>query len=199
MIPWYAPVARAVPAVVLALVVSFSQDHSTPFGFIVFGAFGVAAGAVITAVSLRADAGTARTVQLLQGVITVVAGVIALTMVNAGLPFFLFVVTTFAAVTGFLELYLGLRGRGKDRSARDRIFIGSLTALLAVAVLLVPPNFVQPYVVSDVTYQLTAPIVVVGLLGLYWAIFGVFLVIAGLSLKWAPEPEPEIEVAEVKA
>lgn len=188
MIPWYVPLARAVPALVLAFVVTFSADHSAPLGFLTFGLFAAASGAVITVFALRAESGTVRTVQLVQGVITVIAGVTSLVMINAGLPFFLFLLSTFAAVTGFLELYLGLRGRGKDRSARDFTFIGALTALLAIAVLLVPPGFVQTYVVDDTEHQLTASVIVVGALGAYWVIFGVYLVIAALSLKWAPTP-----------
>lgn len=187
MIPWYAPLARAVPALVLAIVVTFSADHSAPLGLLTFGLFAAASGAVLTVFALRTERGTVRTVQLIQGVITVVAGVASLAMVNAGLPFFLFLLSSFAAVTGFLELYLGVRGRGKDRFARDWTFIGALTAVLAIVVLLVPPGFVQPFTGPDgIERALTASVIVVGALGAYWAIFGVYLVIAAFSLKWAP-------------
>jgi hypothetical protein len=103
------------------------------------------------------------------------------------------VVTIFAIVTGFLELYLGLRGRRVERSAKDRIFLGGLTIVLAIALLLVPPGFVQSFTGPDgVGRQLTAAIVVVGLLGAYWAIAGVYLVIAGLSLKWGTEHHHDV-------
>lgn len=188
MIPWYAPLARAVPALVLALVVTFTADHSAPVGLLAFGLFGAASGAVITVFALRAETGTVRTVQFVQGVITVVAGVVSLVMINGGLPFFLFLVGAFAAVTGALELYLGLRGRGKHSSSRDWSFVGGLTVVLAIVVLLVPPGFVQPFTgTNGFEGQLTASVIVVGALGAYWAILGVYLVIAALSLKWAPE------------
>lgn len=189
MTSWYAPLARAIPALVLAVVVTFSADHSAPLGLLTFGLWAAASGAIITVFALRGDGGTARTVQLVQGVITVIAGVVSLVMINGGLPFFLFLLSAFAAITGFLELYLGLRSRGRDRSSRDYIFVGALTAIFAVGVLLVPPGFSQPFTGPDgVERALTASVIVVGALGAYWAIIGVYLVIAGLSLKWSTEP-----------
>lgn len=188
---WYVPLARAIPALVLAGVVTFSADHSAPFGFLVFGLFAVTSGVMIMVSALRAGSGTVRIVHLVQGVVTVIVGVVALAMTASGVPFLLFLVGAWAAVAGFLELYLGLRGRRRDRNARDWMFVGGLTALLAILVLLVPPGFVQPWAGQEgVSGQLTASIIVVGALGAYWAIIGVYLVIAALSLKWAVEPAP---------
>ena len=185
---WYAPLARAIPALVLAGVVTFSADHSPALGLITFGIFAAATGAVITAFELRSPSGTARVPQLTQGVVTLVAGIVSLAMIAGGLPFFVLVLTAFAVVTGFLELYLGLRSRRTERSARDWIFVGGLTVLLAIIVLLVPPGFVQTFEGPDgVVRELTASVIVVGTLGAYWAILGIYLVIAALSLKWAPD------------
>lgn len=199
--PWYVPVARAVPAIALAVVVTFSADHSAPLGYVTFGIFAVVTGAILVASGLRLGAvGIVRSVTLAQGIVTVLAGIISLAVTTGGLPFFVFLVTAFAAITGFLELYLGLRGRGRDRSARDWVFVGTLTALLAIVVLLVPPGFAQAFTGPDgVERQLTASVIVVGALGAYWAILGVYLVIAGLSLKWAVDPETAPATTEVKA
>lgn len=188
--PWYVPLARAIPALVLAAVVTFSADHSAPLGYLTFGIFGVVAGAILTASALRLGArGIVRAITLAQGLLTVLAGIVALAIPAGGLPFLVFLVTAFAAITGFLELYLGLRGRGRLGSARDWVFVGALTALLAIAVLLVPPGFSQSFTGPDgVPRELTASVIVVGALGAYWAIFGVYLVIAGLSLKWQAAP-----------
>lgn len=188
MTSWYAPLSRAIPALVLAGVVTFSADHSPALGLITFGIFAAATGAVIMAFAIRSPAGTARVLQLTQGVVTLVAGIVSLAMIAGGLPFFVLVLTAFAVVTGFLELYLGLRSRRTDRSARDWIFTGGLTVLLAIIVLLVPPGFVQTFEGPDgVVRELTASVIVVGTLGAYWAILGIYLVIAALSLKWAPD------------
>ncbi len=172
------------------MVITFSADHSAPLGLVTFGIFGVVAGAVLTASALRlGSSGVVRTVTFAQGILTVLAGIVSLALPAAGLPFFVFLLTAFAAITGFLELYLGLRSRGRSGSSRDWVFAGALTALLAVVVLLVPPGFAQSFVGPDeVQRVLTASVIVVGALGAYWAILGVYLVIAGLSLRWAATP-----------
>ena len=185
---WYAPVARAVPALALAAVITFTPDHSATLGLITFAIFAVVAGAVLTVSALRST-GAVRTIGLVQGVATIAAGIAAMALPNGGLPYFVFLLTAFAAITGFLELYLGLRSRGRDRSSRDWVFVGALTAVLAIVVLLVPPGFAQAFTGPDgVERELTASVIVVGALGAYWAILGVYLVIAGLSLKWSVAP-----------
>jgi uncharacterized membrane protein HdeD (DUF308 family) len=184
-----------VPAVILAGVITFSADHSAGLGLVTFGVFAVLSGAVVAAAALRwSGPGVERGVPLVQGGIAIVAGVASLVVPAAGLPYLVFTVTAFAILTGFLELYLGVRGRraigggGVATFARDHIFVGALTVLLAVAVLLVPPGFVQAFTGPDgVERQLTASVVVVGLLGAYWAIAGIYLVIASLSLKWGTD------------
>lgn len=190
--PWYVPLARAVPALVLAAVITFTADHSAPLGLLTFGIYAAVTGAVLTASALRlASTGIVRGVTLAQGLLSLIAGVVSLALPAGGLPFFVFLLTAFAAITGFLELYLGLRSRGKSGSSRDWVFAGALTALLAIVVLLVPPSFSQSFTGPDgVERALTASVIVVGALGAYWAILGVYLVIAGLSLRWARTAAP---------
>jgi uncharacterized membrane protein HdeD (DUF308 family) len=175
---------------VLAAVITFSSDHSAPLGLLTFGIYAVVVGAVLTASALRlASKGVVRSVTFAQGILSVLAGIVSLALPAAGLPFFVFLLTAFAAITGFLELYLGLRSRGRSGSSRDWVFVGALTALLAIAVLLVPPGYSQPFTgPNNFEGVLTASVVVVGILGAYWAILGVYLVIAGLSLRWSKSP-----------
>lgn len=183
---WYVPLARAIPAIVLAIIITFSADHSAGLGLITLASYAAVAGSVIFTVGLLApQRGVQRTISLTQGAVTLATAIAAFVAAGGGQAYFVFLLTAFAAITGFLELYLGLRSRGRDAYSRDWIFVGGLTALLALAVLLVPPEFIQPYTGPDgVDRELTASIVVVGLLGAYWAILGVYLVIAALSLKW---------------
>ena len=187
---WYGPLARAVPAIALAVVVTFSANHSAALGLITLGVFGIVTGAVVLVAAFRSPAhAVIRGVQLVQGGVSLLVGIIAIVVPGAGLPFLVLLITAFAVVTGFLELYLGLRGRRDHVQARDWMFVGGLTVLLAIAVLFVPPDFVQSFVGPDkVARELTASIVTVGLLGAYWVILGVFLVIAALSLKWSTGP-----------
>jgi uncharacterized membrane protein HdeD (DUF308 family) len=186
---WYPPLGRAIPALALAVVITFSADHSARLGLTTFGAFAVVSGLATAALLWRSRSTTAGRVQLVQSGLSVVAGVAALALTGGGLPYLVFLLTFWAAVTGVLEFWLGLRRRRVDRAARDWMFAGGLTAVFAVAVLLVPPELSQPVTgAGGFESTLTASIVVVGLLGAYAAILGVFLVIGALSLKWAPAP-----------
>jgi len=184
---WYVPLARAIPALILAIIITFSADHSSRLGLVTLASYTLIVGAVLlTASILSTHRGIARNLTITQGVLSIATALAAFVAANGGQAYFVFLLTAFAAITGFIELYLGLRSRGRDASSRDWVFVGSLTALLALVVLLVPPGFSQPFTGPDgIDRELTASIVVVGLLGAYWAILGVYLVIAALSLKWS--------------
>lgn len=169
---WVVPVVRGLLALVPAAVITFSQDHSPELGLLVFGAWAIVAGLVVGALSLRlvSDRGI-RSLFLANAVVTVAAGLLAVTVLG-GLPFLLYLVSVWAAVTGFVELFAGLRARGRTSAARDWIAAGALTAVLAIVFLLLPPDSVTA----------------VGLFGGYLVILGVYLVIGGFSLKWATAP-----------
>ena len=82
------------------------------------------------------------------------------------------------------------------RANHGRLSSTALTVLLAVVVLVIPADYVQPFTGPDgVARELTASIIIVGVLGAYWAILGIYLVIAGLSLKWAPSVPQKVEAA----
>jgi uncharacterized membrane protein HdeD (DUF308 family) len=164
---WTVPVARAVVAFVPAAVITFTADHSAQFGLLVFGAFALLNGLVTALLSWRTVLDRRdRTLFLIQGAVGVVAGALALLLHAGGLGFFLYLVTVWAALTGALELYTGIRVRGRGQVARDWLIVGVLTAILSLIVLLIPPHAV----------------VSVGLLGAYLVITGVYLAIAGVSL-----------------
>jgi len=198
---WYVPLARAIPAIALAIVVTFSADHSPRLGLVTLASFTLVAGAVIlTASVLSPQRDIGRTLSITQGIITLTTAVAAFVATGGGQAYFVFLLTAFAAITGFIELYLGLRSLGRDASSRDWVFVGSLTALLALIVLLVPPGFSQPYTGPDgIDRELTASIVVVGILGAYWAILGVYLVIAAFSLKWSNKDHAAVVAAAAAA
>ena len=184
---WPVPLLRAIAAVLLAGAVTFLQDHSVTIGLTGFGGYAALSGAIILVMSVRLLwPGVPRRFFIAQGSITVAAGVVALIFSDGGLPFFLFLLSAWAAVTGFLELFSGLRSRSRSVLARDWVFVGALTALFSVVVLLVPPDLQQQFTGPDgVERVLTASVIVVGALGAYCAVIGIYLVIAGLSLKWS--------------
>lgn len=177
---WIVPLTRAALALVPAVIITFTSDHSAAFGLSVFGGFALLVGAAVAALSWRTLVDrSARTLFLVQGLVGVAAGALALVFHAGGLGFFLYLVSVWAAVTGFLELYSGIRVRTRTPAARDWIFAGAATAVLALVFLLLPPNAV----------------VSVGLLSAYLVLLGVYLAIAGFSLKWATAVHPVVHPA----
>ncbi|MBC7442367.1 MAG: hypothetical protein H7311_07575 [Ramlibacter sp.] len=171
---WSVPIVRAALAFVPAAAITFNANHSAQFGLVVFGAFALLSGLTVGLLSRGTLTDVReRSLFLLQGAVGVAAGALALAFNAGGLGFFLYLVTVWAAVTGFLELYSGIRARRRDPGDRDWMVVGVFTAVLALVFLLLPPN----------------PVVSVGLLGAYLVMLGVYLVIAGLSLKWAATPD----------
>ena len=170
---WLVPVVRGTLALVPSAVITFSQEHSPALGLTVFGAWAVASGVVVGALSARLVADRlARWIFVVSGVLTAAAGLTALGLRDTapnGVGAFTFTVAVWAAVTGILELVVGLRSRGRIAAARDWITAGALTALLALVFVLFPLD----------------PVTAVGLLGAYFVVLGVLLLIGGFSLKWA--------------
>lgn len=171
---WGVPVARAIPFVVTALVITFVSNHSAQVGLLSYGVFAIVSGLLVAVLSWRTVAERSiRVVFLLHGVSGVVFGALALAFSTGGLGFFLFCATMNSAVGGFLELYAGLRST-KNPAGRDWAIVGGLTVVFALVLIFFP----------------TDPVFAVGMLGAYAAIVGLFLVIAGLSLRWGVQAVP---------
>jgi uncharacterized membrane protein HdeD (DUF308 family) len=169
---WGVPIARAIPAIVVALIVTFTPNHSSVVGLLVFGTFALASGFITGILSWRTlPAGTSRTLLVTQSIVAVVCGVLALALQSFGLGFLLYLVSVFAAITGIIELVAGLRAKG-EAPAKDWVAVGGLTAVLALVFLLLP--------LTD--------LVAVGLFGAYGIVLGIYLVIAGLTLRWGTQP-----------
>jgi len=168
---WVVPAVRALIALAIAAVVTFTRDaHTAQFGLIVFGFFAVADGLATSVLTLLfSSRGLTRTLFAVQGGIGVVAGVVALALNGGGLGLYLYLVTVWAALTGVLELYSWVRERRRDAAARDWLITGALTAILALVLLLVPADAV----------------LAIGLFGAWAVIVGVFQGIGAASLRTA--------------
>jgi len=186
---WPVPLVRAVPLAGLALCVTFSADHSTAFGLTVFGVFGIVSGLAIGVVSwIRLGSSGVRPYLVAQGAITVAAGVLSLLLMHGGVAALFLVLTVFAAITGFLELYLGLRTRRRFVASTDWLAVGVLTVIAAVVFLLIPPGYSESFEGAErVSGMIDSSIIVVGLLGAYAAIVAVYLLIAAFSAKWGTQ------------
>jgi hypothetical protein len=183
---WSLPVLRAVPAAVVALLITFSSDHSTTLGFLSLGSWAIVTAAVLGFGAIRGF--VPRVHFLVQAATLLAGGIVAIAANREAVSVLLFLTSTLFAVTAITEIAAGVARRGVAQ-ARDWIFTGGLSALLAIAVLVIPADFNQTISVpGKVVPPLTASVIVVGLLGAYFAIAAVYLVIAGLSLRWAKNP-----------
>lgn len=196
--PWFLGLSRAIPAAVLTIVITFSADHSARLGLVAFGAYAVASGlATAIVAATRVASGTVRLIVLCQAAVALVTGGAALAVPGGGYAYFVLVLSAYAAVCGFLELYLGgrswrqsstrpsVRSSAPSSVARDWMFVGALSVALAVTAFVIPANFNQPFSVEGVSGAVTASVALVGVFGAYLAIVGIFLAIASFSLKWS--------------
>ena len=170
--PWVGPLLRAAPALVVGLIITFTANHSPALGLAMVGSFGLATAVTLAVSRLLLSAG--EPLRALHGGLAIVAGVVGvlalvvLGVMGAGLAMLLLLVGGYAVLAGGLELVWGIRHRGRHPFARDAIVVGSATLALAVVLALV----------GD-------PVSAVGFFGAYAVMLAVFLLIAGLSLKWS--------------
>ena len=192
---WILVLARAVPAAIIAIFITFSADHSVRLGALSLGIFAVITAGLLIPTALRELTGTPRLLVLGQGIVLGVGAVLAFLGLGASVSYLLYVTSAIFVVSGALELTAGLIARG-SAVARDWIFLGGLSVLFGLVVLLIPVDLVDVITIPDQTVApLTAPTVVVGGLGAYTAIAAVYLVIAALSLKWAAQPSASVTEA----
>ena len=167
---WPVPILRALPALAVGLAITFVADQSPRVGLVALGLFAVASALILGIATLRiVTERITRTVFLIHSIVSLVIGVLALALPGGTVGTLLFFLSTLAAITGFLELYAGLRNRPSAVS-RDWITVGAFTAIAALVFLIIPSDTV----------------LAVGMFGAFGILLGVYLVIAGLSLRWGP-------------
>lgn len=176
---WLAPIARAIPAILVGLLITFTPDHSASLGLIALGAFGVASAIVLTITSTRLAGGEPlRALHRGLAVITAVVSAAAFALVGFLdgdlLAFLLLALGAYGVFAGAFELAWGLRHRGRSPYSRDGITVGGATIILALILVAVGDS-----------------VSAVGFFGAYAVIVGVYLVIAGFSGKTADTPSGE--------
>lgn len=160
-------ILRAIPALLAAVFITFSRDHSSVVGQSIFVGFAfLLASALMFTVIVVPLEGLNKTLVGIQSIATVVAAAIASMTVTGGLPALVAVLSIWAGITAALELYAGYRESNRV-VAKEWLTIGGFTAILAIIETVVPMNDVYA----------------VGIFGAYAAIIGVYQVIAGISLR----------------
>jgi hypothetical protein len=186
-IHWSLPAARAIPALVMAILITFSPNHSAGFGLAVFGVFVLADAALLAVLARRAVADVPlRRILFVRAGVSALVGAAALALVGAGPATFLLLLSAWAAVIAGLELYAAVRNGSRIDGAKDFFFTGAASAVLAVVTLALPADLNQGFSGTEGGGVLTSSIIGVGVLGAWAAITGLFLAIGGLSLKPAP-------------
>jgi uncharacterized membrane protein HdeD (DUF308 family) len=174
---WIVALARAVVALAAAAFITFSADHSAELGLLVFGSCALVSGLVTAVGAFTVADRVLRNVILVQGVFGVAGGILALVLHSSGLGVLLYTVSVWAALTGFAELYCGIRARGRAAMSRDWLIVGGLTAVLALVYLVIPAD----------------PVLAVGLFGAYAVVVGVYQAIGAFSLKWSAVAHDTVE------
>lgn len=189
---WPMPLARAIPAGVVAIVITFSADHSARLGLLAFGGFAISTGVVVAVLALvRLNGVAARPYLTASGLISVALGALALAVTDGGIPALLLVLTAWAVLTGALELYAGVRARRRHAASADWITVGAITLLAGAVFALLPPDLTDAFTNADgTTGVLDSAVIAVGLIGAYAAIVLVLLAIAGFSAKWGTTRRP---------
>lgn len=160
-------ILRAIPALIVAVVITFSRNHAAVVGLTVFVGFAflLASTLIFTIMSVPLE-GLNRKLIGIQAIATVISAAIASATLTAGLPALLLILSIWAGISAVLELYAGYRESNRI-IAKEWLTIGGFTAILAIIEAVVPMNDVYA----------------VGIFGAYAAIVGVYQVIAGISLR----------------
>lgn len=179
--------ARAVFAALVAVMITFSPDHSAAVGLAVFSGFAIATAVVwFAAVWLVYPSGR-RWPAVLLGTATLLAGMATGIPTLRTVTMFFVVVIAWALITGTIEVVAGWRARRVAEvprsQSRDALTVGILTLVLGVVLLLVPAQYALTYRIEEAgqSFTLTGITIAVGIFGGYAAIVAVFLAIAAFS------------------
>lgn len=169
-LPYYVVSAmRAIIVLITGLVITFTPGHSARFGLVALGILGVvnAVGLGLVALGLSATE-TGRGLHLWQSLVSLAVGALVLALQEAGMILLLWALVFWALLVGVAEVFFGARLARGDALRRDWITQGAMTVILGVVVLFQPADSVA----------------VVGFLGAWAIVQGVYLAIASVALRF---------------
>ncbi|MGO2110401.1 MAG: HdeD family acid-resistance protein [Pseudoclavibacter sp.] len=205
---WVAMLVRALPAAVVALIVTFTQEYTPSFSFVALGAFALASGVLIGFEAIGIPFHPARALTFARSIVSAIAGGAALVFGVvphlATVTGFIWHVSIWAIVTGLLELLAAWQVRRLPLFAREVLISGALTLLFGIVIALVPPDLDADYGgLEQIEGSLTATVQSTGFLGAYAAVLAVLLIIEGLTLRGIARraaggdpPDPDADASE---
>ena len=164
---------RSIILLVTGLVITFTPGHTARFGLVALGILGIisAVGLGLGALGL-ASTQTGRGLHLWQALVSVAVGSLVLALQTAGMMVLLWAIVFWALLVGVAEIFFGARLARGDAVRRDWMTQGGMTVALAIIVLFQPADSVA----------------VVGFLGAWAIVQGVYMAIATVALR-TPAPK----------
>jgi uncharacterized membrane protein HdeD (DUF308 family) len=161
---------RSITLLAVGLAIAFTAGHTAQFGLIAFGVMALVSSVTLGVLAVGLDSSTrARGLHIWQSLVSLVVGALAVGLSTAGTLFLLWAIVLWSLLVGVAEAFSGWRLPAGSALRQDWIVQGAMTVLLALVVL----------------SQSADSVAVVGFVGAWAVIMGVYLAIAGFSARWA--------------
>ncbi|WP_017607287.1 HdeD family acid-resistance protein [Nocardiopsis xinjiangensis] len=166
---WWLVVLRGVAAVLFGLLALLWPGLTLVALAVVFGVYALVDAGAVGYAALRAERGT-RAPLIVQSVLTLIVGLVALLWPLAAVVALVFVVGAWAIITGIGEIVTAVRLRARISSEWLLIFVGALSVIFGLLLWFWPLEGAQALVF---------------VVGAYAIVFGVVLAVAGFRLRSA--------------
>ncbi|WP_017577661.1 HdeD family acid-resistance protein [Nocardiopsis kunsanensis] len=166
---WWLVVLRGVAAVVFGILALLWPGLTLVALAVAFGVYALVDAGAVGYAALRAERGT-RAPLVVQSVLTLVVGLVALLWPLAAVVALVFVVGAWAIITGVGEIITAVRLRARISSEWLLIFVGALSVIFGLLLWFWPLEGAQALVF---------------VVGIYAIVFGLVLAVAGLRLRSA--------------
>ncbi|MCF8549933.1 MAG: hypothetical protein K9G09_03450 [Pontimonas sp.] len=161
---------RSITLLAVGLAIAFTAGHTAQFGLIAFGVMALVSSVTLGVLAVGLDSSTrARGLHIWQSLVSLVVGALAVGLSTTGTLFLLWAIVLWSLLVGVAEAFSGWRLPAGSALRQDWIAQGAMTVLLALVVL----------------SQSADSVAVVGFVGAWAVIMGVYLAIAGFSARWA--------------
>lgn len=161
---------RSITLLAVGLAIAFTAGHTAQFGLITFGVMALVSSVTLGVLAVGLESSTrARGLHIWQSLVSLVVGALAVGLSTTGTLFLLWAIVLWSLLVGVAEAFAGWRLPAGSALRQDWIVQGAMTVLLALVVL----------------SQSADSVAVVGFVGAWAIIMGVYLAIAGFSARWA--------------